>query len=73
MEITTITAQLDDEMEMTQFLASIPNGVGLARVLEHGKPVSTRAYEDETWTAWERNVALSETAFKKAVETALGG
>jgi hypothetical protein len=101
-EIETITARLDDEAEMTRFLASVPDSKELAKVLDVRKPVSTRAYEDETWTArfvesdgrtvmcfkiapvtidqaemiemqWERNIALSETAFKRAVEQALGG
>jgi hypothetical protein len=101
-EIETITARLDDEAEMTMFLASVPDSAELARVLDDRNPISTRAYEDETWTArfvesdgktvmcfkiapvtidqaemiemqWERNIALSETAFKKAVEQALGG
>ncbi|HWX79009.1 MAG TPA: hypothetical protein VNZ02_02880 [Steroidobacteraceae bacterium] len=101
-EIETITARLDDVAEMTRFLASVPDSKELAKVLDDRKPVSTRAYEDETWTArfvesdgrtvmcfkiapitidqaemiemqWERNVALSETAFKRAVEQALGG
>jgi len=102
MEIVTTTARLDDDAEMAKFLAPIPNREQLARVLEDKKPISTRAYEDETWTArfvesdgkkvmcftvapitidqaemiemrWEGNVALSETAFAKAVEQALGG
>jgi len=101
MEIVTTTALLDNAAEMTDFLAGIPDGEQLAKVLDDGKPVSTRAYEDETWTArfvesdgkivmcfkvapitidqaemielqWEGNVALSETAFRKAVEQALG-
>jgi hypothetical protein len=101
-EIETLTARLDDVAEMTRFLASVPDSTELAKVLDDRKPVSTRAYEDETWTArfvesdgrtvmcfkiapvtidqaemiemqWERNVAMSETAFKRAVERALGG
>jgi len=101
MEIITTTAALDNAAEMSKFLAAIPDGEQLAKVLDAGKPVSTRAYEDETWTArfvesdgknvmcflvapitidqaemielqWEGNIALSETAFKKAVEQALG-
>jgi hypothetical protein len=102
MKILTTTARLDDQVEMREFLASIPNGEQLAKVLEAGNPVSTRAYEDETLTArfvesdgqivmcfrvspitidqaemielkWEGTVALSEAAFEKAVELALGG
>lgn len=101
-EIETLTARLDDAAEMTRFLASVPDSAELAKVLVDGKPVSTRAYEDETWTArfvesdgksvvcfkiapitidqaeliemqWERNITLSEAAFKQAVEQALGG
>ncbi len=49
--IVTTTARLDDQAQMTEFLSPIPNGDGLAKVLERGKPVSTRAYEDETQTA----------------------
>ncbi len=49
--IVTTTARLDDEAQMTEFLSPIPNGDGLAKVLERGKPVSTRAYEEETRTA----------------------
>jgi hypothetical protein len=100
-QISTTTARLDDDADMAKFLAPIPDAEGLARVLEPGKPISTRAYEDETWTAlfvesdgkkvmcfkvvpitidqaemielqWERDIALSETAFAKAVELALG-
>jgi hypothetical protein len=101
-EIETLTARLDDAAELTRFLASVPDSAELAKVLDDRRPVSTRAYEDETWTArfvesdgktvvcfkiapitidqaemiemqWERNIALSETAFKRAVEQALGG
>ncbi len=36
---------------MARFLSPIPNGGQLAEVLGGRKPVSTRAYEDETWTA----------------------
>ncbi len=49
--IVTTAARLDDETGMACFLAPIPNGDRLARLLERGKPVSTRAYEDETRTA----------------------
>jgi hypothetical protein len=45
--IATTTALLDDTTEMAAFLAPIPNGDVLAKVLERGKPVSTRAYDDE--------------------------
>lgn len=36
---------------MAQFLASIPDGEELSKVLQHGKSVATRAYDDETLTA----------------------
>ncbi len=49
--IITTTAHLDDDAEMAKFLLPIPNGEQLAKVLEDRKPVSTRAYEDETQTA----------------------
>ncbi len=49
--IVTTTAHLDDGAEMAKFLSPIPNGEQLAKVLEEGAPVSTRAYEDETQTA----------------------
>jgi hypothetical protein len=49
--IFTTTARLDDDAEMAKFLSPIPNGEQLANVLKDRKPVSTRAYEDETWTA----------------------
>jgi regulator of RNase E activity RraB len=44
-------AHLDDDAEMATFLAPIPDGEQLAKVLIDGKAVSTRAYEDETRTA----------------------
>ncbi len=50
-KILTTTAQLDDGTEMAEFLSPMPNGDQLAKVLEGGKPVSTRAYEEETRTA----------------------
>lgn len=49
--IVTTTAHLDDDAEMAEFLAPIPNGEQLAEVLQRKKPESTRAYEDETRTA----------------------
>jgi hypothetical protein len=36
---------------MADFLAAVPNGDDLRKVLENGKAVSSRAYDDETWTA----------------------
>jgi hypothetical protein len=49
--IVTTEARLDDAAEMAKFLLPIPNAGQLAIVLEGRKPVSTRAYEDETLTA----------------------
>ena len=51
MNITIATARLDDPTAMAQFLSPIPNGDQLAKVLGSRKPVSSRAYDDETWTA----------------------
>ena len=36
---------------MSQFLLPIPNSDRLAEILSRGKPVASRAYDDETWTA----------------------
>ena len=44
-------AALSDSSAMSEFLSPIPNGDQLAKVLEDGKAVSTRAYDDETETA----------------------
>jgi hypothetical protein len=49
--IITTAARLDSKTEMAAFLSPIPNGDQLAKVLEGGKPVSTRAYEDEAQIA----------------------
>jgi hypothetical protein len=49
--IVTTTARLDDHADIVNFLSPIPNGEQLAKVLDSRKPVSTRAYEDETQTA----------------------
>ncbi|GAC1669024.1 MAG: hypothetical protein NVS9B2_13020 [Steroidobacteraceae bacterium] len=45
------TALLDDRVAMTQFLLPIPNSDRLYEVLSGSTPVSSRAYDDETWTA----------------------
>lgn len=50
-KILTTTARLDDPVALATFLSSIPNGDQLGKVLAVGEPVSTRAYDDETWTA----------------------
>jgi hypothetical protein len=49
--IFVATARLDDEDAMAKFLAPIPNGERLAKVLEDGHPLTSRAYDDDTWTA----------------------
>ncbi len=36
---------------MAGFLAAIPNGEALAPLLHRGELMSSRAYDDETWTA----------------------
>ena len=45
------TAVLADPSAMAKFLSPIPNGDGLAKVLAVGKPISSRAYDDDAWTA----------------------
>lgn len=49
--ISLATARLADQAEMAKFLSPIPNGDQLARILAVGKPVSSRAYDDDAWTA----------------------
>ncbi len=44
-------ALVEDAAQMAQFLAPIPDSDQLAKVLEKGESVSSRAYDDETWTA----------------------
>ena len=36
---------------MARFLSPIPNSDELAKILGNRKPVSSRAYDDDTWTA----------------------
>jgi hypothetical protein len=50
-QISFTAARLDDAAGMADFLAAIPNGDDLRKVLQNGKAVSSRAYDDETWTA----------------------
>ena len=50
-KISFATARLDDAAAMVAFLSAIPNGDQLRKVLQDGKAVSSRAYDDETWTA----------------------
>jgi hypothetical protein len=49
--IVFATARLDDADAMARFLSDIPNRDDLARVLQERKPVSSRAYDDDSWTA----------------------
>jgi hypothetical protein len=50
-KILLTSARLDDAGAMDKFLIAIPNSDDLAKVLHSGKAVSSRAYDDETWTA----------------------
>ncbi len=50
-KISLATARLDDAAALAGFLSTIPNGEDLGKVLEDKKAVSSRAYDDETWTA----------------------
>jgi len=50
-KISFATARLDDAAAMAKFLMGIPNGEDLGKVLQNGEAVSSRAYDDETWTA----------------------
>src|SRR5258708_27746798 len=45
------TARLDDAAAIAEFLSGIPNGEELGKVLQNRQAVSSRAYDDETWTA----------------------
>jgi hypothetical protein len=42
---------LDDAVAMAGFLSAIPNSEALAQLLRKGEGLSSRAYDDETWTA----------------------
>ncbi len=55
-------ARLDDPAAMAQFLFPIPNGDQLAKLLYERKSISSRAYDDETWTG--RFVASDGTVVK---------
>ena len=51
-KITASDAIINDSAQMAEFLARLPNSVGLQRLLEHRKVVSTRTdYEDEEMSA----------------------
>jgi hypothetical protein len=49
--ISVTSAHLDDAVQMAAFLAPIPEGEVLAKVLRQREPTTSRAYDDETWTA----------------------
>ncbi len=49
--VSLTTARLADPAAMAKFLSAIPDGGQLAKILGVGKPVSSRAYDDEAWTA----------------------
>jgi hypothetical protein len=49
--ISMATARLDDSVSMAEFLAAIPDGDQLAKVLARGTPLASRAYDDDAWTA----------------------
>jgi hypothetical protein len=49
--ISCAAARLDDAAGMAGLLSGIPNGEALARLLRAGEGMSSRAYDDETWTA----------------------
>jgi hypothetical protein len=50
-KISFATARLDDAEAMAKFLFDIPNSDDLATVLQIRRAVSSRAYDDATWTA----------------------
>jgi hypothetical protein len=50
-KISLATARLDDAAAMAKFLSGIPNSEDLGKVLQKREAVSSRAYDDETWTA----------------------
>jgi hypothetical protein len=50
-KISFATARLDDAAAMAEFLSGIPNGEVLGKVLQDKHAVSSRAYDDDTWTA----------------------
>jgi hypothetical protein len=44
-------AKIDDRVQMTQFLAPMPNASGLEALLMERRVVSTRTYDDEAMVA----------------------
>jgi hypothetical protein len=49
--ILLTTAALHDAAAMAQFLRGIPNSEELAKVLQEREAISSRAYDDDSWTA----------------------
>ena len=60
--ITSTLAHLDDQAEMARFLAPIPDSAELAKVLAARQPITTRAFEDQAFTA--RFVASDGTVIR---------
>jgi hypothetical protein len=50
-KISMATARLDDTAAMAEFLSAIPEAEQLAKLLEKRDPLTSRAYDDEAWTA----------------------
>jgi hypothetical protein len=50
-KISFVAARLDDAAAMAAFLSEIPNGEELRKILQNGTAVSSRAYDDDSWTA----------------------
>ena len=49
--ISCACARLEEQSQMDRFLAGIPNSDALSELLKSRRPVISRAYDDETWTA----------------------
>lgn len=49
--ISCASARLDSGSELQAFLSGIPNSTALAELLSRRRPVVSRAYDDDTWTA----------------------
>ena len=50
-KISCSTARLDDAAGLAAFLEPIPNGAELGKLLQKREPLSSRAYDDDAWTA----------------------
>lgn len=49
--VSMAVAAVADPPAMARFLSPLPNSAGLARLLRPGDPISSRAYDDDAWTA----------------------